>query len=99
MSEAPVSGWVIGIPDPVDHLEGARGLWNPEEKANAAINANVRNTWNRFKNGEIDQPTAQRVGKRKAETRRSQSARSTSRLEAIDGCRRRSQIWAREAPR
>jgi hypothetical protein len=41
--------------------EALRGLWNPEEKASASINANVRNVWARFKNGEIDQPTAQRM--------------------------------------
>ena len=40
--------------------EALRGLWSPEEKASAAVNASVRNTWARFKNGEIDLPTAQR---------------------------------------
>ena len=48
--------------------EAMRGLWNPAEKANAEVNANVRNVWNRFKVGEIDQPTAQRLLIRDPET-------------------------------
>ena len=40
--------------------EALRGLWNPEEKASADIRAGVSNVWQRFKNGEIDLPTAQR---------------------------------------
>jgi hypothetical protein len=41
--------------------EALRGLSNPDEVANATVNANIRAVWNRFKNGEIDQPTAQRL--------------------------------------
>ena len=41
--------------------EALRGLWSPAEKANADINAGVRNVWNRFKNGELDQAEAQRL--------------------------------------
>ncbi len=41
--------------------EALRGLWNPEEKGSPVVRGNVSNVWSRFKNGEIDQPTAQRM--------------------------------------